>query len=269
MVWKVFFVLSVVVLVLTNFLSYNVEALVPSNLEALSSILLSLAIIFGFGIFYSLGWKQQLFSKKAINVFIAIFIINMLMFPIVTIIQSYSDIMLEVNEPFLALIIAGVMFVMLISIFNLFSIPFYIGLYKYKKNFESLALVQRPCWKLFSFYSILPLLSFTLFALTKWNHFVLYNFVDYFILLSGIYETILLIGFAWNLKIFNKLFWQITSIPYVILTLMSLFWMSDTFNQDFHIKEWAFSNPITVAESVVLMLILFYILYQYAYKRES
>ena len=192
----------------------------------------------------------------------------MLMFIIGSALQSYPVIYAQVQNSIAAVIASIIGSSVVTVIVNLFLIPFYVGLYKYKKNFDSLVQVEKPYWKIFSLYCIAMLAGYVMSSITKYSHFVSYNLFDYFAILSCIYEIMYIIGFAWNVRIFNKLFWQVTAIPYALLMCLTPFFISETFNQDFHIKEIIFSNPVSMALAVVLSIIYIYVIYMYAYKKE-
>lgn len=270
MIWKIFFVLTTLFVLLMNINGYNSDFSAISNLQYLVSLLINVGIAFTLGIFYSLGWKQQLFSKKAANIFLAMFILSIITFLVASVIQAYPIIYVQVKNSAAAIIGSVIGTLVVAVIVNILYIPFYVGVYKYKKNFDNLISVQKPYWKIFSLYCVTILTSFVLAATTKFAHFALYNLIDYFAIFSCIYEIIFLIGFSWNVRIFNKLFWQITAIPYVLLSIMTPFFISDTFNQDFHIKEIVISNIIPTIITILLYVVCIYIVYRYAYsKKES
>ena len=267
MVWKVFFVIVIFILILLNILGYTSNYTAIPPLQYIISLFINICFAFVLGIFYSLGWKQQLLSKKITNIFIAIFIISMILYPIVSAIQAYPSIYAEIQNREIAIISSIIGTILLASIINILFVPFYIGLYKYKKNFDILSPINKPYWKLFSIYFTAILVSFTIAAFTKFNHFSSYNAIDFFIIFSGVYEILFMIGFAWDVKIFNRLFWQITAILYVILSAITPIYMSNIFNQDFHIKDFFSSNPFAIITSAALYIVYFYMLFNYAYKK--
>ena len=268
MVWKVFFVITTILVFLINLFGYNSDYSGISGLQYSVGLLIQFCIIFILGILYSLGWKQQLFSKKSTNIFMAIFIISMILFPIASALQAYPVIYTQVQNAVAAIIGSVIGSLIVAIIVNLFLIPFYIGLYKYKKFLDTLTVVNKPYWKMLALYIATALTGNVVSALTKYSHFSQYNLIDFYIIISCVYEIILIIGFAWNIRIFNKLFWQITAIPYVILTLVTPFFMSDAFNQDFHFKELLLNNPIAILFTIMLSIVFFFVIYQYAYKEK-
>ena len=282
MTWKILFVIATVlislvitaiIIFLMNIIGYNTDYFGISGLEY-AILLLQVNIAFILGILYSLGWKQQLFSKKTTNIFLTIFVISMILSPIIFVFPAMYSLW---NDPtdlttkdtiFISIICSIIIAPIIALIVSLFLIPFYIGLYKYKKNFDALTLVNKPYRKILSLYCVPILAGFVITVLTKYSHFAQYNLIDFCAIASCVYEIIFMIGFAWDIRIYNKLFWQITSIPYVLLMLMTPFLISDTFNKDFHIKEILLNTPIAIVFSVILSVIFIFVIYKYAYKDE-
>ena len=225
MVWKVFFVIAALLVVLMNTFGYNSDYTDTSGLQASIGIILQVSIAFILGIFYSLGWKQQLFSKKSTNIFMTIFIISMVLLSIASAFQAYPAIYAQVQNSVAAIIGSIIGSSIVAIILNLFLIPFYVGLYKYKKNFDTLSLVNKPYWKILALLFVTGLIGFVISALTKYSHFTKYNLIDFYVITSCIYEILFTIGFAWNIRIFNKLFWKVTAIPYMLLMYMTPFFI--------------------------------------------
>jgi len=266
MIWKIFFAITAFFVLYVNVQGYNSDYITLSTMQNLACILFGINTVFVLGIMYSLGWKQQLFSKKSGNVFFALFITGILLFPVLCAIFAYPDIYAQVQQNSVAAIIGSVIGASILAVLvNIISIPLYVGQYKYKKNFDSLAVVEKPYWKLFSLYLIIVSISFVLAALTKYSHFSSYNFIDYFAIISCIYEIIFMIGFAWNVRIFNKLFWQITAILYSILVIITPFFISDVFNQDFHYKDIISGEPVLIILTIIQTGAYLYMVNKYAY----
>ena len=269
MVWRLFFVITVIIALLMYILALNTDYSSISSFQYFTGELAYVCIALILGVFYSLGWKQKLFSKKSINIFIAVFILSMILSIIDSTVQVYSVFYKQAQNSIQASIASIIASSVYAVIANLFLIPFYIGLYKYKKNFDSLVQVEKTYWKIFALYCIIMLAGCVVSSITKYTHFVLYNIFDYISILSCIYEIMFIIGFAWNVRIFSKLFWQVTAIPYVLLMCLIPFFISDTFNQDFRIKEIIFGNPISIAIVAVICIVFIYVIYMYAYKEKN
>lgn len=268
MIWKFFFVVATLLLMLSGITEYNSDPIEFSNLEYLSGILIVVVIAFALGVFYSLGWKQQLFSKKSINIFTSLSVFSIIICSGVSAIPDYSSLYIE--NPLAAKIETIIGIVAMSIVLNLFLTPLYIGVYKYKKSFDNLIPVQRPYWKLFSLLCVIELAGVVIYAPMMYVHFSSYNLFDYFVIFSCIYEIIFLIGYSWNINIFSKLFWKISAIPYALLLVVSPFMMSDTFNRDFQFKGSSFpANPVEVALIAVLSIAFLFVLYNYAYKEEK
>ena len=269
MIWKIFFIITALLLLITNILGYNIGYTGMSNIEYLAGIYISVCIAFILGLFYALGLKQQIFSKKLIKIFATVFITSIILFLFINTLCTYPFIYWELKSRSLAVIGCIISFAMMFVFTNLFLIPFYIGLYKYNKNFDDFRRAEKPYWKVFSIYCITVFASFILAALIRFTHLLSYNPADYFIIISCIYEILFLIGFAWNKRIFNKLFWQITAAPYIILTITAPFFISDTFNRDFAFKNMILGNYASIIFTVLTYIAFIYIICRYAYSKEE
>ena len=128
--------------------------------------------------------------------------------------------------------------------------------------------MNKPYWKILALLFVTGLIGFVISALTKYSHFTKYNLIDFYVITSCIYEILFTIGFAWNIRIFNKLFWKVTAIPYMLLMYMTPFFISNTFNQDYHYKEIILGNPVSMIFAAILSIVSVYIVYKYAYKDE-
>lgn len=265
MIWKIFFFLSTIFLMSANILLCNMDYPNTTSLQYSIAILQTFSMVFITCIFYSLGWKQKLFSKQATNLLITIFILSILAYLVNSALLIFPTLYSQTQNAIVSIIVSIFAMFIITVIISLFLIPFYIGLYKYKKHFDSLLAVDKPYWKMFSIYCIPVLLGFIISAITKYTHFNEYNLFDYCVIFSWIYEICFITGFSWNIKIFNNLFWKITMIPYVLLTISSPFLISDMFNQDYHFKEIIWDNPVSLIFTVVQAIALIYMVYKYAF----
>lgn len=265
MVWKIFFVLTFLYTFLVSLFGY-LKPTALSSLEYILGLFVMVGIAFVSGVFYSLGWKQQIFSKKSINIFASVFFVGLLLFFVNSTMHVYPEVYNQVQNVTIAIISCAIACIIFAVIVNLLLIPLYIGLCKYNKNFDNLMSVEKPYGKLLSLYCVPVLASFVVAGLTKYSHYGAYNFFDFFSIFSCVYEILFLIGFSWGVKIFNKLFWQITVIPYTLLIIFSPFYKSNMFDQDFRIKEML-SDPVLIISSVALNLVFIYILSKYAFSK--
>ena len=267
MVWKVFFIITTIIIIILNMLGYSSSDCSMSNLEQVAGTLFSIAMTFILGIFYSLGWNQKLFSNKAKNIFTIFFIIGVISFIVSTSIYIFQELSM-VEEAYSLVIIGAILGSLILTVFsNIFLIPFYYGLVKYNKVFSDSSIAQKPYWKLFSIFSVVSLFAFILFSLTKVSHFASYNLLDFVMLFSCIYEIIFLIAFAWDKEIFNKLFWKITFIPYVVSLFFIPKYNSELFNQDFNL-QYILNNPAALVEVIIINILFVYVLYKYAFTKE-
>lgn len=268
MFWKFLFVIAAILFFVLDTVAFNIPNSQISSLDSFAGIFLEVMLVIVFGIFYALGWKKQMFSLKVINKAIAVFGIGMFTYLAWMVFGTYKEVVVSLPNPTFAMIVSIVASLIILLITNLFFIPFYIGLCEYKKQIQDLTIVDKPYWKLFAFLCIPPLLAFVCAALLK-NNLLQYNWCDYFVIISGIYETLLLIAFAWNVKIFNKMFWQITAIPYIVLTCLTPFCMSEAFHNDFQIKELLTGDIVSLITSILIFIAYIYILFKYCFAKQE
>ena len=87
MVWKIFFVIFAILIMLMNIIGFNSNYSSFTSIQYLVSVLININISFILGIFYSLGWKQQIFSKKVTNILLTLLLLIMVL---TTVISAYS-----------------------------------------------------------------------------------------------------------------------------------------------------------------------------------
>ena len=181
-------------------------------------------------LFYALGWKKALFSKKAVNYILAGVILSIFLSLIDFGMGAYEGFLESQTEQaspvvvgvFITFFCVAIAFVVL----NIFAIPFYVGIYKYKKNIETFNNISKPYGKILTGFSILSYIPFLIHVGLHYKSILLYNYVDYFAILSGIYEIFFLVGFSWDRKPVSDLFWKITCIPYLIGSALTYFYLS-------------------------------------------
>lgn len=268
MVWKVFFVITTILHLWLFMLGLFEEMPSLSYYECFVSILSPIGLTFLIGLFYSLGWKQKLFSTKVKNILTIVFVFCIIDFLVGSSLEAYQIFLEEQQSNEIAIIGGVINFVILAFIANVLLIPFYIGMHKYKKEDDNLTSVQKPYWKLLCFFIIPSLVGTIIFFATKFSHFASYNFLDYFVATSCIYEIIFMIGFAWDKNIFNKLFWKITFVPYIACLFMVPFFNSELFFQDFNC-QFDLDHPVIFAYGIIINILLVYMLYKYTFTKKE
>ena len=69
MIWKIFFIITSVLFFMGCVQSVNEDTSTATFLVVLVGLLLIFIVTCVLGVFYSLGWKKQLFPKKSITTF--------------------------------------------------------------------------------------------------------------------------------------------------------------------------------------------------------
>lgn len=92
------------------------------------------------------------------------------------------------------------------------------------------------------------------------------NIIDYLNGIWNIYTIAFLVLFFINKKIFHELFWKITSIIYLPLTVIVL---NDSYSRLKDLKELAQYPSTIILFIALLFLFLFKILYLYSFKENK
>ena len=232
---------------------------------------LCLVVIFTLisGVLYGLGWKKKIFSIKAVNIIKAFFSLILGCYFVVPLISEYQNL---VNTPNLLPIFVFINMVIVFLLLFLFASPVillgFISIHKYKKYFDKSELFQKPYLKLASLFFILSYLAnlIGIFVL-KFNHLIIYNVWDYLIELSLVYQGIFLIGYVFEKKIFNRLFWKISSFIYVPCFVISNFLMSDSYSLDTYHSQTGLMWSYNII-SVIIFIFFVYVLYNYAFTNQ-
>lgn len=273
MFWKICFVIYSLLFILMVTMGYNTTELdIMSNWASLRGSLEVISIALFLSLFYALGWKKKLFSLKAVNYVLAYFIFGIFLFLTDVGIGAY-DAFIEMQSQQSLPLAAGIfiiIFVLAITfiIFNILVLPFYIGIYKYKKNFETLEDTDKPYWKILTGFALLAYVPFIVQVGLHYKNILLYNSVDYFAILSCIYEIFFLIGFSWNRKPKSAMFWQATCIPYLIGSALTYFYLSPQFKADFPLMNSP-DNFVDITTEVVLFALYAYMLYKYSFRKNN
>jgi len=273
MFWKICFVIYSLLFMLMISFGYSHPILEPnSNLASLSDTIQTLFIVLFLALFFALGWKKALYSKKAVNYVLGGFILSIFLGLINFGTGAWEGFLESQAETQLPLI-AGIFIVVLCVAFgficlNVLAIPFYIGIYKYKKNIETFDSISKPYWKILTGFSVLAYIPFLIFVGLHYKNIPMYNYVDYFAILSCIYEIFFLIGFSFDRKPKFALFWQITCVPYLIGSALTYFYLSPQFKADFPLLNFS-GNVVDITVEVIFYVLFAYVLYKYAFGKNS
>lgn len=268
MIWKIWFYISVLFLFAINIFDFlslsNVK--LDSEWNYIFGLILFISFALLSGILYGLGWKKKIFSIKMISLIKKFFLLALGCFFVPPLIEEYHNL---INTPDLLPIFVFINMVFVCLLLFLFVLPFillaFISLHKYKKYSEKFCEIGKPYLKFVTCAFLISFLSnFAGVVILKFNHLSVYNFWDYLSLGFLIYQSVFLIGYAFNKKILNKLFWRISGFIYVPCYVASYFLTSDIYKNDTLIWQtsslWSFNIL-----SIVFFIFFVYILYNYSF----
>lgn len=268
MIWKVFTFLYLILLLIIFVASYQFhDAMVQMGfMDLINFAVTSLFVMSIIGIFISLGWKKQFFTKNNLKGILAIIITLMILSVVSWIPEVYAEIFTYYPDKTVASV--STFFAVLINlvVVNLLYLPFYIGLYKYNQRIESFDKIDKPIWKSFALFFVVCILATSVVFLLDYQNWKQYNIYDFLVLFSGVYDIAFIIGFSFDIQILNKMFWKITAIPYVVFSFVMPFFISDALKQKL---MWDFTNIPTVIFMLSASAVVFYALYKYAFAKQT
>ena len=265
MFWKVMFVIGVLVYLLSVGVGYVYEGLVyeMGEISYIVGVLVVITTMIGLSYFFALGWKKRLYSKKTTNKFIALFLFSIVIINVVETYEFYGSLLSKgpVTEQAIlfTVLFAAIYVTYLAVVFSLFIV----AMFKYKKREDQFDKVDKSFWKIFTLYYVFVPALFVISAFTVNLEHLLsrYNWWDRFSLLTFVYTSVYMIGFAFNKSFFCQLFWRISSVVYIItLVPMSLF-MSSQYKQDvIYLDLWSYKAAYLIGSFLLL-----YPLYKYSF----
>ena len=265
MIWKILFYISILFLFIINIFDYISQGQVKLSSEwsYIFGILIFLVSIFISGVLWGLSFKKKIFSEKDTNIVQIVFFSLIILF----FVNSISSDIRQINGMPLLDMIINVSVASFISL--IFILPFlligYIAIKKYKKKLNDFGNVDKPYLKIGVWAFLIYFIShFTGVFILKSDHLLIYNIFDYLLELSYIYTGIFLIGYGFNKKIFNQLFWKISSFIYAPVLIFAPFMVSISYADDTILSQVQslFSYNIL---SLSCALFFLYALYEYAF----
>lgn len=279
MVWKVLFVIYSLIMIGLGFLGMDIEAensvqvgeaLINTSVE----IMLVLAMIYTF----ALGWQKRLISEKYNKYFFVFSIFAFLLFGVFlyknTYAPMYSDMLVSAMkngmvprhwdfQMLLAMTKIEVLIFVLLAQFIIFA-PFYLAYYHYRKRMTELGVAMhsgRKCFAVYVVFSYAFVFLSLFFGLS--GEIVNFNIFDCLSTLSSIYISLGVLGYAFNIEIFNPIFWRISLPVCVVIELLP----AALFSADF--KDaigWTVtqSSPIYLLSSYIMTAVAIFMIYRYA-----
>jgi hypothetical protein len=245
MIWKIWFVVS---LTLLASLCLAGMALAPELMQSegnaafAADAIGSAIIIIALWYLAALGWEKQLFSPSFNRVFIVVFAI----FLVANILKDG--------------LVAGISMLIFLS-------PLIVACVRYTQKQHLFAPVENRFWKGFAFFVVFSfaltfLLTFTIYAQNLLN----YNAWDICALFTCFYEAAFLIGLAWHKKFLNQMFWKLTSVPWALTSVLSIFFVSEQFKLDNMLRTDLWTYNIFI---VIIAALFLWALWRYAFVGEA
>lgn len=271
--WKILFVIYAFLVGGMSFGGLLSEYKV-SELTLLLANLMTFVFIFVGGYFYSLAFNKRLFSLQASQIIFSFIISSSVIMYIFSFFTTVPQVMAQLKvlsgEDALdetirttAIIVTLLYYFVVYLILNL---PVIIGYFHYKKRYATMDAVEKPYWKLIlTYFAVFYLLDFLYLAIyTDKSQLIP---VDYFYILSNIFDALLIVLFAYNIKLGKQIIWKVLLIPYILFTFSALFFGSEHFLEVSQINLVTMSFVSLVTMSIYTVL-YFYIFYKYAFKED-
>ena len=225
-----------------------------SNIEFVVNTLLSLIILFGFGLCYSVAFKKKFFTNKAFTCGSVLFFI---MFLINFIYYAYSEIS---NDSFpkdyyvLSLIIFLVIYSSLMLI--VFS-PFFISFFMYLFKSKDYQVIEKPIHKLIVSFLTLGFVTGVIRLSFICGNISVFNIFDFIEIFGAIILYIMCLAYAFNIKNNNRR---------LITTFVICAMISQMFPLQLHSLFYIDNMSLTltnssVAEIIYSIAVLFYVVY--------
>lgn len=279
MIWKILFVIYVMIMLGLGFAGLDVESVVRvSPSEAFVNTCVEVVLIFAMIYTFALGWKKRLISEKVHKWFFYFSILSFVLVGIFLYIHiyapMYADMILEAMkngmvprnwdfQMLLTMTRVEVLIFVLLALFLIY-VPFYLGYYHYSKTMNLLPSAKHSGRKCFAVYAIS---SYMFIYLAMFfgaaGEMVNFNLFDCFSTLSSLYIALGLYGYAFNHEILNQTFWRITLPVCIVIELLPASFFSADFKNavGMGITE---TCPIYVISSFLMTAVAIFMLYRYA-----
>lgn len=271
MIWKILFI----ILALT-FCFLNIGGI--SGGFVLSEFSISLSYIFScfavlvLGLFFALGWKKKLFGRKFINFLLVFTFLFFVVSVVISVMTGLNAVAIQVKSQFGNLDRAFYMstisrlLVLSVLMYAVLYAPVLAGCFIYKRKYENFSEVAKPYWKIFLTYVALTgLISLSsVLVLMDYDNVVCGDVVY---LLFMFLKIIFSIGYAYDIRIGNQMFWKISGGPMIAVALAEPFMCSEMFLNltGQHILLDSYSGVIF---EFIVNFVVFYALYRYAFKQD-
>lgn len=272
-VWGIIFIVYSALIAYLNFGGLMSSYQITEMSVVIGWVLIFVYIFVG-GFFYSLGWKKRLYSKKASNIIFSFIIATSVLFCVLSVYLSLPQLMaqlrLSAGEDALestlrinAILFASIIYFLIYLVLNM---PVICSYFKYKKHYEELKEVKKPYWKLFlTFFAALSLINMV-FLLLYTDKSQL-NIFDYPVMFSGLLDAVILVGYAYNLKMGKKFIWQALMLPYIIFHFLVYSFASEHLLMMSKL-QLTYESIATLVANVISFVTFFYVYYRYAFTKD-
>ena len=264
MIWKIVFIIYTLLFLLLQ-IGGITNTLKISEFTLAAGYILTIALTFIGGYFYSLGWNKKLFSLKANNIIFGFLILYLLIIAVMSGVTGHSTLVL--NHKFagrtdIAPALAK-LFLITAVVYIALAIPLISAFISYKKRFAEMKETAKPYWKLFLTYFYLRSTVNSIYYLIYGSP-EFYNLWDFLIMAASLLNIFFAIGYSCNLKFGKQIIWKILFVPYTILMFLSVFLCSDSYQSISGMYVIKVSYAGLIAAGIYAIFIL-YAFYRYAY----
>ena len=240
MFWKIIMWIYIIIYTILLFVTWNgmdIQEGTPWNIAVISYICL-ITLILCCGYFYAVGSKKQLFSKKANNIILGIFILSSILKPIQTIMSELPLLRSgEIAHNYAQygiydyqLVITGFTISLIIEIvveaFLFWVLPI-IAYVIYRKNCETYQEVEKSYWKIFACYLIYMVFVNLISVIMESDFYKDFYMFEKITPILSLFSLLAIIGFSFNKKIFPQIFWKIAVPVLIIFDVCAYIFMSE------------------------------------------
>ena len=272
-IWKIILFIQVCLVCFLNFGGLMSEYQIAES-NVLINWLLTFSFIFVLGYFYSLAFNKCLYSLKVSNLVILFILLNSLLLfgysfistlPLVMA-QTKINIGENVSDAFVKHISMLRTLLYYIGVYFLINMPIVIAYFRYKKRFNNLDSINKPYLKLFlTYFSLMAVIDFIYLAIFLDKSML--NSMDYLYLCCYLVVSLILILYAYNLKLGKQLIWKIVALPFAILIFSLFFFGSEHFMMLSRFALVTESFVALIAGAIVTALFA-YVYYRFAFTND-
>ncbi len=274
-IWKIFFIGFCILLGLMCWGGGPQGVMTLTELNLLLGCFVALLFTFVGGYFYALGWNKRLYSLRVNKIILSSIILYALMCIVLSVSGNLPMLVFEYKSQLegsvseTSIMICAILLLGLISlvIYSILNLPALIAFFKYKSRYETLDVVEKPYWKLFLTLAVgvnLVRFVYTFVAL----HYPTANVWDFVYILSTlIVDSLIMIGFAYNIKFGPQKLWKIIVAPYMLLCVLSAIYSSESLKIIAGF-ELIFSSYVALIVATLMTAVALLVIYRYSFTKD-